>query len=207
MKCSWRGVLVLTGLLLLGTACSLRGPEGVRRDLSQAAGVELEREMGITIGRTGMWFARKAMKWAGEDEISQISLKGIKKVQVGVYQVRGIRRGYEEPQSLRLSDLKLSAEWVPLVQVHDDGEDVFVMTRDDDGTIRGLLVVVAEDEEWVVVRVKGKLDKVIESALQYAFDEMDRPELYAATRRERGLDPDEDSADDEIPAVEVDPAL
>ena len=42
------------------------------------------------------------------------------------------------------------------------------------------------------MRVKGNLNRVIEEGMRYAFDEIDRPDLYAATRRERGIDPPED---------------
>jgi hypothetical protein len=46
-----------------------------------------------------------------------------------------------------------------------------------------------EPDEWVLVRIRGKLDRIIEDAIEMAFDEVDRPDLYAKTRRERGLEP------------------
>ena len=55
--------------------------------------------------------------------------------------------------------------------------------------IRHMVVVVAEEDEWVLVRLKGNLTRIIESAMEFAFDEMERPDLYTRTREERGLDP------------------
>ena len=64
------------------------------------------------------------------------------------------------------------------------------MLRQEDEKIRGLLVVVAERDEWVLVRVRGKLDLIVEDVMRMAFDQADRPDRYADTRRERGLDPE-----------------
>lgn len=171
--------------LLLCTGCWFHGPGDLKRDLSDSAGVELDQEVGITLGRTSMWLARKAVRWSGEEDIP--SLKGVRKVQVGVYEVRGLRPGRERRQQLQLSDLPRN--WIPVVQIHEDGEDVFVLTREDGERIRAMLVVVAEYDEWVIVRIKGNLNRVLEEAMQMAFDEAGRPELYERSRHERGLEP------------------
>lgn len=59
----------------------------------------------------------------------------------------------------------------------------------DPSEIRGMLVVVAERDEWVVVRMRGDLDRVLEDTLRFAFDQVDRPDLYDKTREERELPP------------------
>ncbi len=194
-----RDLLLLTAIVgLTTTGCWFHGPNNVRDDLSDAAGVELDQEIGITLGRFGTYIAKKAVKWSGEEDVPE--LKGLKKVQVGVYDVVGLRHGYENRRPLSM-DL-FSDEWTPLVRVHERGEDVFVLTRQDNqDIIRAMLVVVAEEDEWVIVRMKGNLSRIIESAMQLAFDEADRPELYDATRRERGLDTQpasEDFDDDDM---------
>ena len=72
--------------------------------------------------------------------------------------------------------------------------------------MRGLLVVVAESDEWVIVKVKGNLDPILEQALAQAFDEVERPELYEKTREERGLEPlGEDSVLPEAPEEPMTP--
>ena len=57
---------------------------------------------------------------------------------------------------------------------------------EEDARIRRLLLVVAEQDEWTVVRLKGKLDAFVEDAIRYAFDEADRPDLYATSARQPG---------------------
>lgn len=172
---------------LFSVSCILRGPGELRRELSSAAGVELDREIGLTLGRTSTWLARRILKWSGE---SEVSLRGLHKIQVGVYEVRGVRPGHAERTPLTLNDLP---DWTPIVQLHEDDADVFVLTQENGIHIRKMLLVVADDDEWVIVKLGGKLDLIIEDALRLALDEADRPELYEDTRRERGLDPVEDS--------------
>jgi hypothetical protein len=41
-----------------------------------------------------------------------------------------------------------------------------------------MLVVVMEQDEWVLVRIKGKLERVVEDAMRMAFDKAEHPELY-----------------------------
>jgi hypothetical protein len=191
---AWLWVLIPA---LASVSCMLHGPRDVERELSAAAGVELESDFGISLGRFGTWVARKVAR--STDEVD-FSLKGVKRVQVGVYQVAGLRRGYENVRPLTMDHF--SDQWTPVVRVREPGEEVFVLTHQDDADrIRGLLVVVTDQDEWVIVRIKGKLDQVLEEAMRVAFSEVDRPDLYAATRRERGLDVEE--VDIEDPADEV----
>ena len=127
----YRWLLILLLVPALSGCIRPWGPEDLRRDLSRSAGVELDREFGITIGRSGMWIARKAMKMSGEA--------------------------------------------------------AFVLIREENEQIRDLLVIAADREEWVLVKLKGKLDLILEDAMRMAFDEADRPDLYEKTRAERGL--------------------
>jgi hypothetical protein len=177
--------VLCAGFIGLATApgcVRLHGPTDVRRDLGQTAGVQLEQEFGLTVTRSGMWLARKATKQADEPEIS---LKGIRRVEIGVYQVTGLRNEGQERSGLGGEQFP---GWTPLVRVHEDDEDVMILTQERDGKIRRLLIVAAESDEWVLIRIRGKLDQIIEEAIEMAFDEVDRPDLYAKTRRERGLE-------------------
>jgi len=164
--------MLLTALLSL-SCVRLHGPEDVRRDLSRESGVRLNRAMGLTVTRSGVWLARKIMKWSGEDEIS---LKGIRRVEIGVYEVRGLRRGVDEPRALELAGFD---DWEQIARIRDEGDEVRVLVREVDGALRNMLVVVADDEEWVLVRIRGRLDKIVQEAMRLAFDQAERPDLYA----------------------------
>jgi hypothetical protein len=171
--------------LVAGTSCiGFRGPEDLRRDLVQATGVELDREVGVSIGRVGVMLVR----WFTPER--EIPLKGVRGIQVGVYEVidhddSTSAHGPFEPPVL--------AGWEPVVRVHEEGESVFVMLYEKQDDIRGMLVVVMDEDEWVLVRVRGKLRRIVEQAMRMAFEQAERPELFepAVTdyRKSRSADP------------------
>lgn len=190
MRSARPACLSLIILALLSTACvRLHGPEDIRRDLSRSAGVTLNREMGITVTRSGVWLGRKVLKWTHSDEEMPLSLKGLRRVQVGVYEVEGLRRGFEAPARIDFRE-HFDESWTPMVRIHEDDETVLVLTQEGErpGQLRAMLVVVAEEDEWVLVRLLGKLENIVEEAMQLAFDEVDRPDLYAKTLEERNRD-------------------
>jgi len=176
---------IVMGALLVAPGCiRLGGPDNVSRHLSREAGVDLQQEMGITVTRSGIWLAKKGLKWADDLDIS---LDGLRRVEVGIYTVEGTRGDAAEMLDINV----FPTAWQNWVQVQDEGEQVFVMVRpgDEPEQIRGMLVVVAEDEEWVVVRLYGNLDRILEETMRFAFDQADRPDLYEKTREERELPP------------------
>ena len=56
-KRRWLCLFVLASIAA-SASCIFRGPEGIRKELSRESGVELKREFGITVGRTGMLLAK-----------------------------------------------------------------------------------------------------------------------------------------------------
>ncbi len=134
--------------------------------------------------RSGIWLAKKSLEWADDVDVS---LDGLRRVEVGVYTVEGTRG--DAPGSLGID--VFPTDWESWIELRDGVEQVFVLVRPGDKPerIRGMLVVVAEDEEWVVVRLYGDLDEILEEAMRFAFDRADRPELYEKTRQQRDLPP------------------
>ncbi|HKQ59717.1 MAG TPA: hypothetical protein VJS92_00450 [Candidatus Polarisedimenticolaceae bacterium] len=165
--------------LLAGTGCvGFRGPEDVRREMVRASGVELEREVGLSVGPAMLGLVRL---FSSEEEIP---LRGVRSVQVGVYAVRD--RAAARP--LGSGDFP---GWDPLVHVVDGSDQVWVLARTREQALRALLVVVVEPDEWTVVRLRGRdLKPMIAEAVRYALDEADHPELYPPTRAELALSPD-----------------
>ncbi len=163
------GLMIFLCLVATTSCIRFHGPEDLRRDLARTAGVKLDREMGVTITRTGVMLVR----WMTPEE--DIPLRGVRRVQVGVYQVQGLRRGVDERRSLEPPELP---GWQNMVRVREDDEDIFVLVREEEEEIREMLVVVAEEDEWVLVRIRGKLQHTLESVMELAFDRAERPELY-----------------------------
>jgi len=176
-----RCLLVCAAIGALATSCvRFIGPEDVRLDLSDQAGVKLRQATGLTLTRSGVWLARQ---FVDDDDVP---LRGVRRVEIGVYEVKGLKRGLEVARPI---DADYFRDWQSVVRVHEEDEDVMVFVREKDERIRALLVVVAEPDEWVLVRVRGHLDDLVEQVMQMAFEQVERPDLYAKTRCARGLDP------------------
>lgn len=168
---SRRVCILLISLALASSSCVLRGPAGVQRDIAEATGAEYEKEFGITLGRVGMSIARWATK--NEDDMP-VSLRGVRKVQVGMYRVREGTWDEEHPRF----DPSVLGDWNPLVAIQDHGEDVHVLFKEKDGQIRSMLVLVSEPDELIIVRLKGRLDDVFREAMRYGLEEAGREEYY-----------------------------
>jgi len=173
-KRTFAGV-VATVICGLSVACvGFRGPADIKRDVERRTASDLDREFGISIYPASMVFVRWAMRHADEDD--EISLRGVKKVQVGVY----VRDG----DSVRLDRHLRPSDFpglTPMVQVRGDDERVLVMAEIRDERMRRMIVVVDDLDEVVIVRVKGDLDDMIEDTIRMALDQGDHEDLADET--------------------------
>lgn len=178
-------VFIVIVALLASTGCWFHGPGDIRREVSRSTGTEYSTEIGLTLGRTSMAVARFGLNFA--DEADEIPLKGIRKVQVGIYHPvddfgTGEGTGRVTAEAFR--------DWEPVVRMHDGGETVLVMVRERNARIRGMLVIVDDRDELVVVRMKGRLDRILREAMKMGFEQADRPDLLepALEHAERDLE-------------------
>jgi hypothetical protein len=157
----------------------LRGPADLRRDLARDNGVELDREIGLRLGRCSLAIARRVLR----DE-KEIPLQGVRRIEVGVYRVLDPGTG---PNELQL------AGWETVVRVREQDAYVHVLAREREERLTRLAVVVAEPEEWVLVRVSGDLEHLLEPTLELALEQGGRPALapavLAAYEREKSATP------------------
>ncbi|MDX1388285.1 MAG: DUF4252 domain-containing protein [Acidobacteriota bacterium] len=158
MKTRCRLSLILALVVLTSTGCwfGTGSTSDVRYEFTRQTGVVLEPEFGVKLGRVSTAFGKM---FARGPDIPK--LKGVNKVEVGVYAVAD---GFgDEPASLTLLDFP---GWVQLVRVRDAGEEVVVMAKPElDGRVPAMLVLINEGDELVVVRLKGKLHKFMRANL------------------------------------------
>jgi hypothetical protein len=144
-----------------------------------ATGAEYDREFGLTLGRMGLTITRWGLKASNSDDaddLNSLSLKGVRKVQIGVYEVKN---GTWDPGQERF-DPSMFGDWEPLLQVREDGEEIHVMLKLKDERVRDMLVLVSDKQELVIVRMKGKLDRLIEDAIRFGLDEAESGQHYDA---------------------------
>jgi hypothetical protein len=116
---------------------------------------DTDREFALSLGPLPIAIARKFMQ--DEPEIRKL-LKGLKAVRVYVYAVdgdaRSVRRRFDGAWA------RLEADgWDTAVAVREDGESVRALVRSNgQAEIRGLVVMVQDAEEVVLVNVIGDID-------------------------------------------------
>ena len=152
--------------LLFAAGCWFRGPGDVRKEVAQRTDLELDKQFSFQAGRPTLWLARQGLKIAGEAD--NIPLQGVRRVEVGIYEVRGPKHhtaSYDRANSLcgaRFGD------WELLVRVCEPDGHVLMFTKIVKESIRGVLVVVQDEEEVVIVRAKGKLEKLLHRVMEMA---------------------------------------
>ncbi len=183
--------LAAIALVLTTGGCIMpfNGPAGVRRDIEEVTGKEYGQSFALTVGRSGMALTRWIVKKAEEEPLP---IEGIKKVEIGIYEVRD--EPVPSPAAPDITTLQWP-EWSPLVEIHgENGEIVVVLSEaGKGGSIRRLLLVIENDKQLVIVRLKGRLDQLIEEAMKYALEQADRPDLVDPSieeyRRDHGPSP------------------
>ena len=154
------GFIVLAAATSALTACGFTGNLRFNpgyAELGSPGVADTDRSFGISLGPLPIKLARLFV--AGDPEISGI-LKDVKGVRVYTYEIDGdaervIARMVEARGRL------VARGWQPVVAVRDDGGLVTALVRMDDDAddqrIRGLVVMVRDEEEVVLVNVIGKL--------------------------------------------------
>ncbi len=165
--------------LLSGCVIPFHGPGDIKRDVQSITGNDLDSRFSMTVGRSAIAFAR----WAIREEDEARILEGLRKVEIGIYEVDGPLEGARSPLAAAHWP-----EWVPMVEIHDAGDDgengadVLVLFQSGSrGRFERILVLVEEGTEVVIVRVTGDLDRIIENVLTMALQEADHPEMVEPT--------------------------
>jgi hypothetical protein len=186
---------------LTGCIIPFNGPGDIKRDIKSITGDDYNRTFGLTVGRSGMAFARWVVRRSGEEDIP---IKGIHKVEIGIYEIREHTDRAEPAASLLAGHWP---DWSPMVEMHEEGgSDVLILTQSQQGRLKRMLFVVEEEEELVIVRLTGKLDSLLEEAIAFALEESDRPELVEPAieeLREQGQDRPPDADEPASPEAPV----
>lgn len=154
--------LLLLCLPLLTGCLYSREIAGTKRAIErELPEVRLDREMVVSVGPFGMGFARLFAGIADEDE-ARTYLRDVRRVKVGVYTVSGLTSLDDfDPAGLR----RFRDDWDVAVKIRDDDQFTWILYRPEVDTVRDLYVLVLDDEELVMARVKGNLDRLVANVM------------------------------------------
>ncbi len=152
--------LIVVTLPAASGCVTFLGPEDLRWAISRDQRVRLDRDIGM--GVDGLTLGLVA---AIADV--PIPVAGILTAEVGVYTIKG---GDEvvDAQSI-LSNFALRG-FEAIVRVREPGNEVVVLAKYNDRTIRSIVVVARDGRELVIVRARGRLEKMLQWALEQGGD-------------------------------------
>jgi hypothetical protein len=175
-------VLIVIALLIAAGGTSsgcLWAPElaNVRRDIErQIPQARFDKEIELSLGPLSLALARVVTRFVPDAREARSYLRDVRRIQIAVYNAHDLppTTGVEMPAVLR----ELQAQgWVTAVKVRDGEELVWVLYRLENESVTELYVVALDDEELVLVRAKGKLEKLAARALQESGDTPGLPRL------------------------------
>lgn len=156
------GGFFLGAAILASCGCmAYRGPSGVEDALERRLGVELHREVGFKLGPISTRIAGSIVG----DDLDGIGLHGVSSIGLAVYEVGAANGRVPGPVDAR--DLGVPG-WSTLLAVRAPGEQVLMLARPGQDSIRELMFLSVESDEVVVARIKGHLDKLIAETIDRA---------------------------------------
>ena len=159
-------ILWIAAMLPLTGGC-VWTPElnNIKQDIaSQIPGATFEHEVSFAIGPGGMALARAVTTLVPPAREARNWLADVSRVEVAVYEV--VRS--ELPERLqtprRIAEM-LADGWEMAARVRQQNEAAWVLYKLDGDSVREVFVVALDQEELVMVKVKGHLERVIARAL------------------------------------------
>lgn len=133
-----------------------------------APGARFEREEHVRLGRIKLGLVKGLIRMVDdEDPESRTVLREIHRVEVATYRVHdlpdlsGLRQ-----QAPRFESQLARTGWSLTVKAQEDNSPSWLFTRSDDqGGLKNVLVVDLDDHELTVVRVDGRLDRMLAEAI------------------------------------------
>jgi hypothetical protein len=185
----WAMFAGIAGLSLVLADCGILG--NFRHDPGYAAfgspGIEdTDRDLALSLGPVPVGLGRLASHFVlrDEPELSKV-LVGVRAVRVYTYEVKGDLTRVQGRMDAMRADL-VHKGWQQIVAVRDDGELVSALVRMEGvERIRGLVVIVQDDEDLTLVNVIGNIRPENFGAMMAALD-VDVPSMSVSMRDHAG---------------------
>lgn len=164
-----RGLAIVALLALLSSPGCFWSSElsAVRSDLQhQLPGSSFDKNIELSLGPVMMTFARVATTLIPGAREARPYLRGVSRVQVGVYESH-IDHMEDVRMPERLRSL-LDAGWETAVRVREAREAVWLLYRPDGEEVKEIFVVVLNDDELVMVKARGNLERLVAAAMDEA---------------------------------------
>ncbi len=159
-------VVAVVGLASSGCMYS-REMSSTRRSIeAEFPGAEFDRKLVFTVGSVGLRVASWVTGLVPDEEVADVReyIDDVRRVKVGIYDTEHVpeSNGGGIPVLRGLVD----KGWEIAVQSREESEHVWVLYRARRDRVRDIFVIVLNEEELVIVRVTGHLDRVLQRAMR-----------------------------------------
>lgn len=138
----------------------------VRRDIEkQLPGVAFKKEVALSLGPVALALAGAVVRLSPEARGAAAYLRDVRQVTVAVYEAKNVPPNPDVRLPKDLKNLLGRGGWELALKTSDRNEFVWVLCKTRDDQIKGLYVVVLDDDNLVLVRAHGRLENVIRKAL------------------------------------------
>jgi hypothetical protein len=160
-------VAALIAVAVMSLGCMWApGLSQVRRDLErQLPGARFEKDVELSMGPVSLAFARLFTNMVPDARQASGYLKDVSRIELAVYDADHIPspKGVKMPR--RLQQLVTNEDWEMAVRIRDKGELGWILYRTDDERIKELYVVLLNQDELLMVRAEGNLERLVARAL------------------------------------------
>lgn len=164
-------VAVLSSLALPLAGCGEPpSVDQVTRDIQKwIPGVRFEREEHIRLGRIKLGLAKGILRMVDDEDgpEERAILREVDRVEVATYRVRHLPDMSGLPEKVPAFERELAHwGWSLTVKAQEDNSPAWLFTRADDrGGLKNVLVVDLDGHELTVVRVDGRIDRILAEAI------------------------------------------
>ncbi|MCB0720266.1 MAG: DUF4252 domain-containing protein [Bacteroidetes bacterium] len=162
------GSAVLAGLLLVTSLSGCfysREMARTRHDIERVnPGLDFKRGMSMNLGPFSLRLARWILRRVDDEDAWEATeyLSEVRRVKVGIYPRRDSRGELSRMPTLRRFE---SRGWELAVRANEEGESVMIYYRERHDTVSDMFAVVVSDDELVVARIEGRLNRLLEKAM------------------------------------------
>ena len=160
-------IVVLLAVAATSLGCMWApGLAQVRRDLErQLPGAHFEKDIELTLGPVSLAFARLFTRLVPDAREASGYLSDVSRIELAVYAADRIPSAMDVTMPHRLKELEANEDWEMAVRIRDKDELAWILYRTDDEDIKELYVVILDQNELVMVRAEGNLERLVARAL------------------------------------------
>lgn len=159
-------VVLIGGSTLLSGCIYSREISRTRRDIERSnVGVDYGRGMSLSLGPVSLKLARWILRRVDDEDALEASgyLSDVRRVKAGVYRARdGWEGDFSELPTLKRFEKR---GWELAVRVREKDEGVLVYYRENRASVSDMFVVVASQDELVLAKIEGRLNRLLERAM------------------------------------------